>query len=32
MGDKSPKRTNLKKPAKSIKERRAAKNEKHRRN
>lgn len=28
MGDKSPKKNNAKKPAKSIKEKRAAKNEK----
>jgi hypothetical protein len=32
MGDKSPKNTNAKKPAKSVKEKRAAKNEKRRGN
>ena len=30
MGDKSPKKNNAKKPAKSMKEKRAAKNEKRR--
>ena len=32
MGDKSPKKTNAKKPAKTLKEKRAAKHDKHQAN